>query len=121
MKREAVEATPRKAIPKAWKDEALARTGGVCARLGCDVSDGLEFDHVICLGLGGAHEASNIEPLCSPHHKAKTSRDIKMISKAKRINKREAGEVKRKRPIPSRPFPSGKRPFPSRPFPKRVT
>lgn len=90
----------RKAIPQSWKDAALSRTGRQCARLDCEVMTGLEFDHILALGLQGKHAAENIEPLCGPHHLAKTKRDVKMIARAKRL----AGETctTRGKPIPQR-------------------
>ena len=53
----------RRAIPRAWKNEALIRSGGTCAYPGCEVRTGLQFDHMLALGLGGKHAAENIEPL----------------------------------------------------------
>ena len=100
----------RKAIPRAWKDVALARSGGTCARLGCEVRDGLEFDHVLALGLGGAHAAENIEPLCGPHHLAKTKRDVRMIARAKRLA-RETCTAEPKRKLTGRGFGSVSRGF----------
>lgn len=101
---------PRKAIPRAWKDAALARTGGQCARLDCEVTTGLEFDHMLALGLQGKHAAENIEPLCGPHHQAKTKRDVAMIARAKRRALETcAGETKR--PLQGRGFGSVSRGF----------
>lgn len=95
----------RKAIPRAWKDAALVRTGGQCARLDCEVTTGLEFDHIIALGLQGRHAAENIEPLCGPHHLIKTKRDVEMIARAKRRALETCqGATKQ---IPQRPNPWG--------------
>lgn len=80
-----IELDERKAIPKAWKEAARARTDGMCARLECMVTEGLEYDHALPLGLGGKHRADNIQPLCKIHHRQKTDRDIKLIAKAKRM------------------------------------
>lgn len=79
----------RKAIPRAWKNEALIRSGGTCAYPGCEVRTGLQYDHMLALGLGGKHAVENIEPLCVPHHLIKTKRDVKMIARSKRL----AGET----------------------------
>lgn len=100
----------RKAIPRAWKEAALARTGGTCARLECEVTVGLEFDHMLALGLQGKHAAENIEPLCGPHHLAKTKRDMAMIARSKRL----AGETctgKPARPLQGRGFGNRTRKF----------
>jgi len=84
MSRPPVELDERKAIPKAWKEAARARSGGVCAYPDCEVSKGLEYDHILALGLSGKHCADNIQPLCGPHHLQKTKLDVKMIARAKR-------------------------------------
>lgn len=104
--RELVHIDERKAIPRAWKQSALERTNGQCARLDCSASTGLEFDHILALALGGKHAELNIEPLCREHHKIKTRRDIKMIAKAKR-QARETGKQnpdRKKKKLQSRGF-----------------
>lgn len=95
----------RKAIPKAWKEAARARTGGQCARLDCTITTGLEYDHIIALGLQGKHAPENIEPLCGPHHLIKTKRDVEMIARAKRRAQETCQGPTR--PIPQRPEPWG--------------
>lgn len=89
MTRPPVELDVRKAIPKAWKAAALERSGGTCAYPDCDVTAPLEYDHMLCLALGGKHQAENIQPLCVPHHRAKTDLDIKMVARSRRC----AGET----------------------------
>lgn len=109
MTSEPVQIEARKAIPASWKAAALARTEGVCARLDCDRADGLEFDHILALALGGKHAADNIEPLCRPHHRAKTDRDLAMIARAKRRS--GGGSIPaRKSPWP----PKGSRKLPTK-------
>lgn len=93
--REPVSIDPRKAIPAAWKRDALQRSGGVCAWLGCDCAGPFEYDHALCLALGGKHANDNIQPLCIPHHRIKTARDIKMIAKARALAG-ETGQRKRR-------------------------
>jgi 5-methylcytosine-specific restriction endonuclease McrA len=82
----------------------LARFNGMCAYPGCEISDSLQIDHTIPIALGGVEEDHNLRPLCNYHHLQKTKLDVKMIAKAKRIIKRDAGEGRVKRKIPSRGF-----------------
>lgn len=118
---EPLDATPRRAMTPKRRAAVLARHAGHCAYPGCTVSTGLEIDHVIALELGGKDADENLVPLCGPHHKQKTALDAKLIAKARRLRKTEAGETRAKRPIPSRGFAPGKRAIPSRPFPRRQT
>lgn len=83
--REAVEATPRRAMTPARRAAVLQRYDGRCAR--CEAVQGLEIDHVVPLELGGPDELHNLQPLCEPHHKAKTRLDVKLIAKARRLRK----------------------------------
>ena len=113
---DAVVIPPRKMTP-ARRKRLLEAAGGVCARLGCEVTEGLELDHIIPLELSGDDSDAAFEPLCPAHHKAKTRLDVKMIAKARRIRKRLSGEKKPKGLIKSRGFQKGsKRPIPSRPL-----
>jgi len=102
--RDPVPATPRKSMHKSRRERILERQDGVCGYPGCMVTVGLEIDHVIALELGGKETDSNLWAICGPHHKAKTKLDAKLIAKARRIRKTEAGEGKAKRPIPNRGF-----------------
>lgn len=95
-----VPATPRKAMTPKRRAAILTRHGGRCARAGCEITEGLEIDHIIPLELGGSDADHNLEPLCDPHHQL----DVRMIARARRIRKREAGETRPKRPIKSRGF-----------------
>jgi 5-methylcytosine-specific restriction endonuclease McrA len=96
----------------------MARFDGMCAYPGCDVRDSLQIDHTIPVALGGKEEDANLRVLCAYHHLQKTKLDVKMIAKAKRILKRDAGEGRMKRKIPSRGFSKPAVPvrIPSRPF-----
>jgi 5-methylcytosine-specific restriction endonuclease McrA len=88
---EDVELDGRRMTP-ARRERILARFGHCCAFPGCEVREGLEIDHAIALGLGGKDRDDNLEPLCGPHHRAKTARDLKMIAKAKRAGMKHRGE-----------------------------
>lgn len=125
MTREPVDATPRKAMTKTRRERVIARFNGKCASPGCSRVDSLEIDHTIPLELGGADEDHNLRPLCTYHHKLKTKLDVAMISKARRNRKREAGEKRKTKPIPThvnawgpkgvRKFPKGRK-LKTRPF-----
>ena len=116
--REPVNATPRKAMGQSRRARVLARFYGMCAYPGCEISDSLQIDHTIPIALGGVEEDHNLRPLCNYHHLQKTKLDVKMIAKAKRIIKRDAGEGRMKQKIHSRGFskPSVPVKIPSRPF-----
>lgn len=122
LTREPVNATSRKAMTKTRRARVIERFNGKCASPGCSVTSSLEIDHTIPLELGGADEDHNLRPLCTYHHKLKTKLDVAMIAKARRLRKRETGETRTKRPIPTHVNawgPKGVRKLPSRPFPKR--
>lgn len=88
--REPVEIEPRRMTP-ARRARVLAAHGNCCAYPGCEVSEALEIDHVIALELGGKDADENLEPLCGPHHKVKTARDLGLIARAKRRKAKHDG------------------------------
>jgi hypothetical protein len=49
--------------------------GSVCSEPNCDRRYHLERDHIDPVANGGPTAFANIEPLCYPHHQAKTERD----------------------------------------------
>lgn len=108
---EAVIVPPRPKLTAAQRRHVLDKHDGHCARLECTETRGLEIDHIIPRDLGGADHVDNYEPLCEPHHKAKTARDIKLIAKARRIRK---GLTEPRQPsrIQSAPFSDDYQPLP---------
>lgn len=66
---------------------------GKCAACGCKTggANGLEWDHIIPLKLGGEDTLENLQPLCKACHKPKTAEDLKHIAKSKRMQQRQAG------------------------------
>lgn len=96
LARKPQEATPRLSVSPARRERVLAAHGHQCARIGCQVTDGLELDHILPLELGGEDVDLNIEPLCARHHKAKTASDIKRIAKARRLRKANDPEQPKK-------------------------
>lgn len=117
---EMVEATPRRAMTPARKRRISERQHGICAYPQCEARID-EYDHIVCLELGGKDSDANTEGLCVPHHRLKTNRDLKLIAKARRIRKEIACEGRVKPALVSRGFgkSQSKTKWPSRPFPKR--
>jgi 5-methylcytosine-specific restriction protein A len=110
--REPVEVEGRHMTP-ARRARIIARDHGQCVRAGCEVTEGLEVDHIVCLELGGRDADWNCETLCGPHHKQKTKADAGAIARAKRRQANHLGT----RPAPKRKLQS--RGFaPSRPMSK---
>ena len=68
-----------------------------------------EIEHVIPLELGGADEDSNLQLAHAKCHKAKTSKDVGDIARAKRREARHTGARLPKRTIKNRP-PEPKKP-----------
>lgn len=92
--------TRRRLTPSA-RAAMLARQGGCCIVDGCTETANLEEEHSTPFTWTGALPD---QLMCETHHKEKTRKDIKAISKVKRIRKREAGETKTKRKIQSPGF-----------------
>jgi 5-methylcytosine-specific restriction protein A len=102
----------RKAIPAAVKRAVLARSEGMCEAEGCD-RVGKEYEHRICVALGGENTEENIWLACRECHREKTSKeDIPRIAKANRQARKTGQQARRAKgktkKIPSRPFPGGK-------------
>ena len=75
---------------------------------------GVDFDHLTPLAIGGEQGEDDILPAHRECHRAKTrSRDVPMIAKVNRLRKREAGLRRKRKPIPSRPFPKRQKNVPS--------
>lgn len=90
LEREPVQPAPRK-MTATRRARIIKRDGGCCKYPGCDVTEGLEVDHIVCLELGGKDTDDNLETLCAAHHRAKTNRDLKMIAKARRQKAKHEG------------------------------
>lgn len=83
---------------KEW-DAQLEKQGGECAT--CSSTGPFDADHE----TPNAWEPGKpTQLLCKPCHKAKTKLDVKKIYKVLRIQKRARGEIRKKKPIPSRGF-----------------
>lgn len=94
----------------------LLEFDGKCA-CGCGQkvggANGLEWDHITPLAMGGEDTIENLQPLTRMCHRAKTATDKKHIAKAHRMQQRAAGISRQ----PKRPLPGGRR---SR-FKKKIT
>lgn len=93
LTRPVLEILKRITWPKWIKDALDERDGHVCQAKGCEVTEGLDIDHILPRALGGKHVLKNLQYLCKPHHKEKTARDMKLISKGTRLAKREAEPI----------------------------
>jgi len=91
MAREAVPATPRKAMGKARRKAVWDAHSGLCGLCSCPVTLGAPtvMDHKTPLELGGMDDLANLWPLCQGCNKTKTRRDIAQIAKMRRIHKQE--------------------------------
>lgn len=89
VRREEVEIDERKMTP-ARRARIIARDKH-CRHPGCEVTEGLEVDHIVCLELGGKDADWNLQALCVGHHKQKTARDLGLIAKAKRRKAKNDG------------------------------
>lgn len=64
-------ATVRKVIPDDVKQYIWARDEGQCRN--CTATAELQFDHIIPLAKGGSNNADNLQVLCGPCNRAKSS------------------------------------------------
>lgn len=103
----------RREFSKKTRIEVFARAGGRCEKCEAKLKVGEgEYDHILPCALGGDNDASNAALLCVPCHRgvgAKTSDDIKAISKTKRNWLKHIGA-----------WPKSPTPLKSRGFPKRT-
>ena len=81
---------------------------GLCSdcSLKIDAGKAWDIDHVLPLALGGTNEPKNLQILCKPCHRSKTTKaDIPAIAKTKRLKARHLGA----RSPSTRPIPGSKR------------
>ena len=103
----------RREFSKKTRAEAFIRCGGKCQSCGMKLksSEG-EYDHIVPYALSEDSTLENCQVLCVPCHRgvgAKTSDDIKTISKAKRNWLKHTGAWPRsKAKIKSRGFSSSR-------------
>lgn len=104
MSREPVTVEHRIAPSVGWKIAILAKSQGCCSYPECSEREGLEFDHVIPRALGGKHRLDNYQALCPSHHLAKTKLDVKLIAKAKRLERKDVGQPRKSSRLQGRGF-----------------
>lgn len=77
---------------------------GICTACAQKIEAGKawDIDHILPLALGGTNEPHNLQILCKPCHRAKTSHsDIPRIAKTKRLKAHHLGaRAPSTRPIP---------------------
>ena len=77
---------------------------GLCAACTqkIDAGKAWDIDHILPFALGGTNEPDNLQILCKPCHRSKTTQsDIPRIAKTKRLNARHLGaRAPSRRPIP---------------------
>jgi hypothetical protein len=98
--RDPVVIEPRR-MSQARRQRIIARDKH-CRHPGCEVTEGLEVDHILCLEIGGSDADHNLQALCFEHHKLKTRNDIAIIAKAKRRQAKHEG----REPPPTQPLRS---------------
>jgi 5-methylcytosine-specific restriction endonuclease McrA len=86
---------PRSEFPANVKDKAYARAASKCELCGGILTIGkFEYDHRLPDALGGKNDLANCMVICTPCHKAKTSKeDVPRIRKADRQRKKHIGAV----------------------------
>lgn len=77
--------------------------------------DGIEYDHILPLCLGGGNELRNWQALCVNCHKGKSRNEVRMKSKADRTGKKQRGEWR----VPQNKLPKWRGTWPKRAFQKR--
>lgn len=68
---EAVEGARRERIPDEVRLSVWTRDDGRCVR--CGAEEDLQFDHVIPVSRGGGNAPENVQILCGPCNRAKSS------------------------------------------------
>jgi 5-methylcytosine-specific restriction enzyme A len=88
-----VGATDDAAIPKRVRIRVFESTGGRCALSGRLIrpGDAWQVDHKLALVNGGQHIETNMQPVLSEPHKAKTAADVKTKAKTARMKAAHLG------------------------------
>ena len=86
--------TQRPVFSTSFRLNLFLKRKGTCARCSqkIDAGKAWDIDHIIPLALGGTNETKNLQVLCRPCHRSKTSQsDIPRIAKTKRLKARHLG------------------------------
>lgn len=92
-------ATPDTKIPARVKYRVFERSEGKCAICGNLIVGRLcpaQCDHIKPLIAGGENRENNLQTLCTPCHKAKTSDDVAEKSEVYRVKSKHFGIKRRK-------------------------
>ena len=101
--------------------DQMGRCGCGCGEKLQPMTEGVIDEHLIALGAGGTNDLANRALFRKPCATAKTVGDKGIIGKVKRIEARETGTRRVRKPIPqaANAWPAkGSVKFPKRPFPK---
>lgn len=100
----AIEGRRRPKITKAQTNALLHRQRDICPACGERINrargDKIEVDHVIPRALFGSDDMQNLEALHKPCHRAKTSVDVSVIAKCKRVARKHSGDFKPRHRLP---------------------
>lgn len=100
----------KRAVSKARREAVIKGQDGICKRSYCD-APAVDVDHILPLWSGGSNANDNLEALCVDCHKQKTVAEAKARAKATRIEAREEGTRRPRKPILGRGFGSVSRGF----------
>lgn len=78
----------------------LDRDGYRCVECGTD-NEPFEVDHWHATALGGTDDDENLRTLCAHCHRIKTNRDVRMIAKGRRLDKKAGGRLPGRRRLRS--------------------
>jgi 5-methylcytosine-specific restriction endonuclease McrA len=105
------------------KRERLKQSGGFCEaegliyglgngqRCNAELGRGVEFDHVVSLGIGGDNSLENCRAVCLQCHKHKTrTNDVPKAAKTKRQSDKSKGIRRPKGQLKSAGFPRAEKP-----------
>ncbi len=84
----------RKRLSTARKVALFLSAGGICHLCGGKIVGKWEVEHVVALAMGGADDESNMRPAHKVCHSPKTSTDLGLIAKVKRLEARRLGITK---------------------------
>jgi len=121
LRRERIIIPKRKRLTKVEKFDLDKRDGHACIE--CGIDRDLQQEHLIARTIKPDDTITNVRWMCAACHAPKTTIDRKIIAKCQRLEKKDRGEVTKKRKsIPSPGFRKDgpKQKFPKRGFQKRV-
>jgi len=100
--------TRRQIFSTSFRLNLFLKRKGTCTSCSqkIDAGKAWDIDHILPLSLGGTNEPNNLQILCKPCHRSKTSQsDIPRIAKTKRLKARHLGA----RSPSTRPIPGSRR------------